>query len=276
MLKTAGNLVLLLAMVLWASRPGAAAGIRTGFGPPIEQLIRGCNQEAIELTNSSIDLLVKVIGPNDDQRNGIEQMHNAAAEAGNELTAACPKEVPAALPARLEALEHVLDSFAATLDAVRPTMESLYHSLDDEQKARLVAMYMANNAARQPSDRTRSARDTRVAAGIPESGAICGQWAEALRDWPVRQIETSIRLSDYQRAALYELTAAFYRAAGTLGESCPTEVSFTPLGQIGAKRKRLGALRQAIGLVHTPLDRFVEALDVGQRTRLAAIVNSTR
>jgi hypothetical protein len=311
MLKIGGNLVLLFAIVLWASHAEArrwrhygfyernseqsatddsnrnreagvhatvAAGVRpTGFGPTVEQLIRGCNQEAVELTNWPIETLVKVIAPDDGQRDGMDQMHNAAAEAGNTLAATCPKDLPAALPARLEALEHVLDSFAATLDAVRPAIEAFYRSLDDEQKARLVAMYMSNDAARQAPDPARSARNGRTGAGIPaqRSDVICGQWAGALRDWPVRQIETGIRLDDLQRAALYELTAAVYRAAAGLTESCPTEVSFTPLGQIDAKRKRVGALRQAIGLIHPPLDRFAATLDAGQQTRLAAMVNST-
>jgi len=310
MLKIGGNFVLLVAMVLWASHADARrwrhwgsydrnseqsatddsnrnretgasatavpASRVTGFGPTIEQLIRGCSQEAVELANWPIDLLVKVVAPDDSQRGGIEQMHNGAAEAGNTLAATCPKEAPAALPARLEALEQVLDSFAATLDSVRPTIEAFYRSLDDEQKARLVAMYMSNDAARQAPDRARSARNGRASTGIPDqrSDAICRQWAGALRDWPVRQIETGIRPSDLQRATLYELTAAIYRATADLTESCPTEVSFTPLGQIDAKRKRIGALRQAIGLIRPPLDRFVGTLDAGQQSRLATTVNS--
>jgi hypothetical protein len=105
---------------------------------------------------------------------------------------------------------------------------------------------------------------------------VCKAWAGALREWPIRQIESTIMLSDIQHAALYDLTASIYRAAGALVPSCPTETSFTPLGQIEAKRKRVNALAQAISVIHPALDRFTDTLDDKQKIGLTKIVNSTQ
>jgi hypothetical protein len=39
-------------------------------------------------------------------------------------------------------------------------------------------------------------------------GAVCEQLAASLRDWPIRQMESDMRLSDPQQIALYELAVA--------------------------------------------------------------------
>jgi hypothetical protein len=258
-----------------AAAPQDARG--SAFGPTVEQLLRGCNQEALDLANWPLQSVAQTVTPDDGQRDALEQMRAEAAEAGNSLASQCPKEIPARLTARLDALEHVLDAFAASLDAVRPAIERFYGALNDEQKARLVALYMSSGSAQEPSGRPRGVeRNGRpgVDAADRKGDDICGRWAAALRSWPIRTIETSMPLSDLQRATLYELTGAIYRAAGTLAASCPTETSFTPLGQIDAKRKRVTALRQAIGDLHGALDRFAATIDGAQQTRLGDVVNA--
>jgi hypothetical protein len=67
-----------------------------------------------------------------------------------------------------------------------------------------------------------------------------------------------------------------YRAAGALTASCPTETSFTPLGQIEAKRKRVDALAQAISMIRPVLDRFADTLNDEQKIRLVKILSSTQ
>jgi hypothetical protein len=135
---------------------------------------------------------------------------------------------------------------------------------------------MSRASAQDKLDQSRRSapRSGRNAANGPD--LICEQWAGALRGWPLRQIESDITLSDIQRAMLYELTASIYRAAGLLASSCPTEPSFTPLGQIDVKRKRINALLQAIDLIRPGLGRFAEALNDEQRRRLGNAVNAVQ
>jgi LTXXQ motif family protein len=248
------------------------------FGATVEQLIRGCAQESVELKNWPLDLVAQTVAPDEGQRNALEQMRSVAAKAGDTLASACPSDVPAALPAKFDALEQSLGSFMEALDVVRPAIERFYIALNDEQKARLVAMYMSNASAQGKSDQSlRSSRNVRASRDLPvtQQSPICQRWADALRAWPIREIETGMVLGDGQRAALYELTASIYRAAGALTASCPTETSFTPLGQIDGKRKRIESLRQAVNLVRPHLSGFADSLNDEQKMRLANVMGST-
>jgi hypothetical protein len=247
-----------------------------GFGGSVEQWLRGCNQEALELKAWPVESVAQIAGVDDGQRNALDQMQDAAVAAGDSLASICPKEIPAPLTARLEALDQVLASVAASLEQVRPSIETFYASLNDEQKARLVAMYMSRASSQEKSDpyRRSAPRPPRSATNGQE--LICEQWAGVLRGWPHRQIEADATLSDLQRATLYELTGSIYRAAGLLASSCPTEVSFTPLGQIDVKRKRINALLQAIDVVRPGLARFADTLNDEQKRRLGSAVNSTQ
>src|SRR5205807_1729030 len=124
------------------------------------------------------------------------------------------KEIPASLTARFDALKNGVEAFMTALDGVRPAIETFYVSLNDEQKARLVAIYMSSaSASEKPDQSRRSNRNGQSyrAASSPQQESICDRWASALREWPIRQIESSVAESDIQRAALYDLTASIYR-----------------------------------------------------------------
>jgi hypothetical protein len=247
-----------------------------GFGASVEQWVRGCNQEALELKRWPVEAVARIAGVDDAQRNVLERMQDAAANAGDSLAATCPKQIPLPLTARLDALADVLGSVVAALDTVRPSIETFYASLNDEQKARLVALYMSRASAPDKLDQYRRStpRPGRNSTNGPD--LVCGQWAGALRGWPLRQVESDSSLSDIQRAMLYELTGAIYRAAGLLASSCPTDVSFTPTGQVDVKRKRIIALLEAIDLIRPHLGRFDEALNDDQKKRLGNAVNSVQ
>jgi hypothetical protein len=62
------------------------------------------------------------------------------------LASACPKQLPSELGARLEVVSQMTNAVVTALAPVRPTLETFYRLLDDEQKARLVAMHFSDNA----------------------------------------------------------------------------------------------------------------------------------
>lgn len=247
----------------------------TGFGATVDQLIRGCSQEAIELKNWPFDYLAQMVGADETQRDTLQKMQNVANTEAGILSSKCPKEIPAAPSAKLDTLQQGLDAFLVALDAVRPAVEQFYTALNDEQKARLVAIYVSNNSAKdRPDQLRRSNRNAyREGAAGPQE-LICERWASALREWPTRQIEANMTLSDIQHAALYELTASMYRTAATLITLCRSEISFTPLGQIDSKRKRIDALAQAIRMIRPGLGNFSDTLDNEQKIRFAKIISS--
>ena len=78
--------------------------------------------------------------------------------------------------------------------------------------------------------------------------------------------------SDEQHADLHDLTAAFYRAAGSLTGTCPAEDRFTALGRLDVKQRQLQALRQGIDAIQPVLSKFENSLTDSQRTQLAIAI----
>lgn len=206
----------------------------------------------------------------DAQRDALAQTQRTAEKAGEILASTCPNDSPMPLADKFDLLDHVLEDLEAGLDSIRPSIEAFYSALDEEQKARLVAMYMSR-ASNQKSDQYR--RSAAKYAPTVQQVRICQQWAGSLRAWPMRQVEAAMLLSDDQRAALYTLTGSIYRAAATLIASCPTDNSFTPLGQLDGKRMRVEALRQAINIIRPDVVRLTNKLSDQQKAGLAATLN---
>ena len=245
-----------------------ASGI--GFAVALERWIRGCKQEASEWKTWPLESVAQIARVDDAQRSALTQTQRTAEKAGEILDSTCPNDSPKPLADKFDMLDHVLEDFAAGLDSIRPSIEAFYSALDDEQKARLVAMYMSQ-ALDQKSDQYR--RSAPKYAPTVQQVQICQQWASSLRAWPIRQVEAAMPLSDDQRAALYTLTGSIYRAAAALIASCPTDTSFTPLGQLDSKRMRVEALRQAINIIRPDVVRFTNKLSDEQKARLVATLN---
>ena len=154
---------------------------------------------------------------------------------------------------------------AGSLGALRPTFTTFYGLLDDEQKARLVAMGMSNDASGK--------QDVASKRSGSKQDSLCQQWVINLRSWPVRQIENGTSLSDEQHATLYELTAAIYRAAGRLGTSCNADERFTPPGRLEARQDQLQALQQGIDAIRPVFSQFESELTDVQKAKLGRVVN---
>jgi hypothetical protein len=153
--------------------------------------------------------------------------------------------------------------------------------MSKKQKARLLRGVSPSGPQAREGDRTpergeRRSRRRGVSAaardGEVNMGAgICENFVAALRGWPTRQIERSVRLSETQRVAFYELVTLSLKAADTLAGACPAENALTPLGRLTQMRARLLAVRQATTAIHPALTQFYEALDQGQKVRFAAV-----
>jgi hypothetical protein len=306
-----------------AAVPGELAlsrGRNGAFGATIEKLVRGCAAQAAEFANWPLDDIARTVSADETQRNALEALRGKAKAAGERLAAECPRDVPAAPAARLEAAEQGIAATLAALDTVEPALTTFYAALNDEQKARLyrdmaaptaaASNAAASNAAdttgrreaqtarrerRDYSSRRHRWRDYAAAREVParesaprqdvrESAArqaagqtapgwngTCEALAGVLRNWPVREIERDVRLTDTQRVALYELVTSSLKAADTLGNACPGEAALTPVGRMQAMRQRLAAVRAATAAIRPALLHFYEALDQGQQQRFAGM-----
>jgi hypothetical protein len=253
---------------------GAPRQSEGGFAGPVTATIHACTDQAAELQKMRMGPVLEAVQPSDAQRAALERIRSAAADAANKLTASCPKDVPAKLTDRLDTMRASLDAIKAALSQLRPAFVSAYAALDDEQKARLVALSLAKPASAQPSPAAK-------AAGAGDPGAdnqtqsvslSCGQWPAMLKSWPVNRIEGELSLSDGQHAALYTLMAADYRAAASLAASCHDDNVLTPVARLDAELGRVDALHQCIDVIAPALAGFVTALNDDQNARLNAML----
>jgi hypothetical protein len=243
------------------------------FGRGIEQMIRACAEQAVELKGMPFDLVVRIVHANDEQRSVLDRVRSTADADAETLSAACPKDTPAGLGQRLDQLGRALDAIAASLATLRPALATFYDTLDDEQKARLVAIDFSRKALPKSGRGERETANGRAPNGSdPAPDPVCNRWIAILRSWPVRQVESGISLSDEQRAILYDLTAAIYRATSGLVGACPADDHFTALGRLDARQRQLQALRNGIDAIQPVLSKFEDSLNDSQRTRLAIAV----
>jgi hypothetical protein len=281
-----------------AGDPALSAGRNGAFGATIEKLVRGCAAQAAEFANWPLDDIARTVAPDEAQRNALEALRGKAKAAGERLSADCPRDVPSAPAARLEAAEQGIAATLSALDTVEPALKAFYAALNDEQKARLYRMAAtpASSAAtaadttgqRATQDARRARRDyssrrhrwrddaaSRDAAQRPAAkpgwNGSCEALAGVLRNWPVREIERDVELTTAQRVAFYELVTSSLKAADTLASACPAEAALTPVGRMEAMRQRLAALRAATAAIRPALARFYDALDQGQQQRFAGM-----
>jgi len=260
------------------SAPAPARGAEPqngGFVLAAAQIIHACSGQAAELQRMPLDAVVKTVQPSDEQRSALEQIRAAATDAANKLNATCPKDVPAPLIDRLDTMRASLDAIKAALEPLRPVFVDAYAALNDEQKARLVAQTMSQQArsAQPAAPQSEQGAGTPNAAGDREVQSVslgCRQWPAMLKSWPLNRIESELSLSDDQHAALYAMMAAIYRAAGDVAASCHDENALTPVARLDAELHRVDVLRQCVDAIAPAFTGFANSLNSEQNARLNA------
>ncbi len=109
---------------------GAPRNQQAGNAPsPQEQ----CNASVMAWPNDRIE---RAVAPSDAQREKLQALQSAAAQAADVIKAACPTEPPATPPARLDAIGKHLQAMLQGVNIVEPALADFYNSLSDAQKAR--------------------------------------------------------------------------------------------------------------------------------------------
>ena len=259
------------------SRGAGRQAQANGLGPAVAQIIRVCDAQAEELRIMPFDAVVETVQPDADQRDALDRIRAAAAGAVNTLNATCPRGVPPRLTDRLDTMRASLDAIKAALVPLRPVFVSAYAGLDDEQKARLVALAISRQAAPAQQGAPRAGQGAGAANAAVDNGAQpvsldCRQWPTVLKNWPLQRIESTLSLSDDQHAALYTLMAAIYHGAGGLAASCHDENPLTPVARLDAELRRVDVLRQYVDAIGTALTGFANSLSDEQTAQLNAVL----
>jgi hypothetical protein len=245
-----------------------------GFAAPTAQMIHACDEQATELKKMPVDAVLNAVQPSDAQRAALEQIRTAAIEAGNKLTASCPKDVPAKLPDRLDTMRTSLDAIKTALSPLRPAFVSAYAALDDEQKARIIVLSIAKPSSSTETQSAAAPAGSNTEDPTPPVALDCRQWPGMLKSWPLNRIEAQLSLSDEQQAALYTLMAAIYRAAASLAASCHDDNALTPVSRLDGELGRVDALHKSVDAMAPALAAFVNALSDEQNAQLNAVLGA--
>ena len=98
---------------------------------------RMCSPAAAGFAAWRIDRLERVIRPTDAQRAKFDEFKEASNKAADVMRAACPTDMPATMPERMEAMEKRMDAMLQAVKSMRPALDAFYATLSSEQKARL-------------------------------------------------------------------------------------------------------------------------------------------
>ena len=96
-----------------------------------------CNANVMAWPTDQID---HAVHPTDAQRAKLDALQSALSQAADTIKAACPTEVPATPPGRLDAVGKRLQAMLQAVETVQPALADFYNSLSDDQKARFNTM----------------------------------------------------------------------------------------------------------------------------------------
>lgn len=96
-----------------------------------------CNPRMAGFAEWRIERIERAVRPTEAQRGAFDALKAASVKAVETIRGACSSDIPATVPARLEAMEKRMESMLQALKTVRPAFDAFYASLNDEQKTRL-------------------------------------------------------------------------------------------------------------------------------------------
>jgi hypothetical protein len=97
---------------------------------------KACGEAKLGLTNLPIEKIEDALDPDKAQQADLDRLGEATVKAVGILQAACPSGVPLTPPGRMEAMEKRLKAMLEAARTVKPTLDTFYGSLSNEQKAR--------------------------------------------------------------------------------------------------------------------------------------------
>lgn len=107
---------------------------RTGNASQEEAQV--CSGRGAGFTDEAIRRIEQALRPRGAQRDALDALKDASAQAVETLRAACPDETPLTPVGRLDAMAKRLQAMLDAVRTVRPALAKFYASLSDEQKAR--------------------------------------------------------------------------------------------------------------------------------------------
>jgi LTXXQ motif family protein len=212
--------------------------------------------------DGTIERIGQPIRPSVAQRDVLEKLRAALAEAIERIKAACPTVAPTTPAQRFKAIQDRIWAMRDALLIIRRPFEQFYGSLTDEQLWRV--------ASADPD-----ATDGVAIAGSTGMQA-CGEQAGAGTEWPIRAIERALRPTEEQRAILQALQMRLAGMARLIGSSCPDYPLLGAMGRLAAVGDRLDVMLFAVMALSPALPDFYESLSDRQKAGLNRVIRQAR
>jgi hypothetical protein len=207
-------------------------------------------------TGSVADALIgrieRTITPSTSQRDVLETLRTALAQATEQINATCPAAVPATPAQRLKAIQDRIWAMRDALLTIRQPLEKFYGSLSDEQRWRL-----------NRDDTDGRATAAKLADGRTE---MC---SEQMTEESMRAIERAVRPTEPQRARFEALRRGSAGMAQLIAGSCPTYPLLGPMDRFAAAGDRLDVMLFTVMSMGAMLQDFYASLDDAQKRGLA-------
>jgi LTXXQ motif family protein len=217
-----------------------------------------------------MERIERAVGANASQRDALEPLRPALAQAIERIAATCPAAVPASLAERLNAIQNRIWAMRDALLTIRLPLETFYASLSDEQRQRL------RQEEPQPAQMTADATEGRGQVAADRSAPTCAEPAAGTADWIMRAIARAVPPSGGQRAGLEAMQLRSAAMAQLIAASCPGDRPLDPMRRFAAVTDRLDLLLFAVMSMSPMLQQLHDSLDDKQKAGLSRALRQVR
>ena len=213
-------------------------------------------------TDALIERIERAIEPTALQRDALEKLRAAVAQAIERIQATCPAAAPASLARRLTAIQDRIWAMHDALLTLRLPFEDFSNSLTEEQRRRLRGG--APNSAQSGANATDGRAQT------------CAEPAAGIADGIMRAIGRAAPPSGQQRAGLEALRLNSAAMAKLVAGSCPADPLLSPMGRFAAATDRLDVMLFAAMSMSPALQQLYDSLDDKQKADLNRALRQAR
>jgi hypothetical protein len=249
-------------------RPGAGrlSGVSSQAKTPL------ASSDLCRANSASADALIerieRAVGPNISQRDALEQLRRALAQAIERIAAACPAAMPTTVAERLKAIQDRIWAMHDALLTIRLPFETFYNSLTDElrQRLRRGELESAGIAAGASEGQGQTIIDRRAPA--------CAEPAAGTADRTMQAITPAAH--EQQRAGLEALRQRSVPMAQLIAGSCPSDTHLDdPMARFAAAKDRLDVMLFVVMSMSPVLQQY-DSLDAKQKAELGRAAPATQ
>jgi hypothetical protein len=242
-------------------RPGAGrlSGVSSKAKTPL------ASADLCRANSASADALIerieRAVGPNASQRDALEPLRRALAQAIERIAAACPAAMPTTVAERLKAIQDRIWAMHDALLTIRLPFETFYNLLTDELRQRL------RHEELESAGLSAGASEGRGQTVLARRAPTCAEPAAGTGDRIMRAIAPAAH--EEQRAGLEALRQRSAAMAQLIAGSCPSNAQLDdPMARFVAAKDRLDVMLFVVMSISPVLQQLDGSLEDKQKVGL--------